>query len=261
MIKYYVAKTYTEWPRETEPYEINGRMYIKVRSPKGTIKQVRAYTEQEYRKLYPAGPCASPVQPSGEDEPTPDLYAPKVKKILGFQDGYIWIFKGDIEAAEYWFNRTPECRYSVLWGWYIVSTEEIPFDMPSCIQTVKLPWEKVGNADETLLPKSLISKAVEELLFDEHPSNFQGSIGERIERSVKLVNIIRLEENQYGTSQIYSFEDKEQNQYSWITGVNKSWTIGDLLTIRGTVKNHEVYKGVRRTALIRVMEIYDKEKM
>ena len=255
MADFYVAKTYDNWPRETEPYIANGRYYVKVRSPKGDVKQVRAYNGREYAKLYKATPCASPVQPSGEDEPVLDLYAPKVKKILGFQDGYIWIFKGDVENAEYWFSKTPECRYSVLWGWYIVSTETIPADMPSCIQTVKLPWEKVGNTDETLLPKSIVSKRVEELLFDEHPSQYQGNIGERIEREVVLTKVIYLGESQYGSSTMFCFEDSEQNQYIWTTGTTKSWEIGNTLKIRATVKAHETYKCVRQTVLTRTMEV------
>ena len=249
MNNFYVAKSYTDWTRETEPYEANGRMYIKVRSPKGVSKQVRAYTEQEYQRLY-GKPALATVQPDG------DIALPhKVKNILGFQEGYIWIFKGDIEQAEYWFSKTPECRFHVTWGWYIVSTETVPFDMPSCIQTVQLPWEKVGNADGTLLPKATIVQAIDELLYSGHPSKFQGNIGERLERTLVLVNTIDLGENQYGSSQMYCFEDLEQNQYAWITGVKKSWATGEELHLRGTVKNHDIYKNVKRTLLTRVMEV------
>lgn len=244
---YYVAKTYTDWPRETEPYEIGGRMYVKVRSPKGAIKQVRAYTEHEYQKMYPA---QAPVIPSVE----PPLTL-KVKNILGFQKGYIWIFKGDLESAEYWFSATPECRYHVFWGWYIVSTDEIPSNIPSSITPVQLPWEKVGKSDGTLLNKTAVIQVIEELIFEKHPSTFQGTVGERIERSVKFVNLVELGETQFGTNRLFLFEDEKENQYSWITGTNKTWSIGDSLKIRGTVKEHETYKGIKRTALTRVMEV------
>ena len=244
---YYVAKTYTEWPRETEPYEIGGRMYVKVRSPKGIVKQVRAYTEHEYQKMYPA---QSLVTPSVEP-----ILSLNVKNILGFQKEYIWIFKGDLESAEYWFSATPECRYHVFWGWYIVSTDEIPSNIPSCITPVQLPWEKVGNSDGTLLNQTAITQVIEELIFEKHPSTFQGAIGERIERSVKFVNLVELGETQFGTNRLFLFEDEKENQYSWITGTNKTWSIGDSLKIRGTVKEHETYKGIKRTALTRVMEV------
>lgn len=249
MAEYYVAKTYTDWPRETEPYEVGGRMYVKVKSPKGAIKQVRAYTENEYNKMY-----GKVVQPTTEVLVAQDLYAPKVKNILGFQEGYVWIFKGDAQSADYWFSKTPECRYCVMWGWYIVSTDEIPADMPSCIEAVKLPWEKVGNADGTLLPKSLVTKAVESLIFTDDPSEFQGEIGDRIERKVVLTAAIELGETQFGSQRLYCFEDTEENQYAWKTGVSKDWEIGNEVSLKGTVKEHEIYKGVKRTVLTRVME-------
>lgn len=250
MEKYYVAKTYTDWPRETEPYEVSGRMYVKVKSPKGAVKQVRAYTENEYQKLY-GKPALAPVPQNGEPE-TPIAF--KVNSVLGFQKGYIWIFKGDLENAEYWFSKTPECRYCVMWGWYIASTDEIPADMPSCIQAVKLPWEKVGNTDGTLLPKSIYSVAVESLISNGNPSEFQGEIGDRIERKVNLVAAIELGETQFGSQRLYCFEDTEKNQYAWKTGVSKDWEIGNEISLKGTVKEHEIYKGVKRTVLTRVME-------
>ena len=249
MAEYYVAKTYTEWPRETEPYEVSGRMYVKVKSPKGAIKQVRAYTESEYNKMY-----GKAVQSTTEVLVAQDLYAPKVKNILGFQEGYVWIFKGDAQSADYWFSKTPECRYCVMWGWYIVSTDEIPADMPSCIEAVKLPWEKVGNADGTLLPKSIVTKAVEGLIFTDDPSEFQGEIGDRIERKMILTAAIELGETQFGSQRLYCFEDAEKNQYAWKTGVSKDWEIGNEVSLKGTVKEHEIYKGVKRTVLTRVME-------
>ena len=251
MSDFYVAKTYTDWVRETpEPYQVNGKMYFKVRSPKGVIKQVRAYTAKEYEKMYGAAVSTITIAES----PVIETYAPKVKNILGFQEGYVWIFKGDAQSADYWFSKTPECRYCVMWGWYIVSTDEIPADMPSCIEAVKLPWEKVGNADGTLLPKSIVTKAVEGLIFTDDPSEFQGEIGDRIERKMILTAAIELGETQFGSQRLYCFEDAEKNQYAWKTGVSKDWEIGNEVSLKGTVKEHEIYKGVKRTVLTRVME-------
>lgn len=248
---YYVAKSYQNWEQITEPYEINQKMYIKVRKPSGgEPKQVRAYTEPEYRKLY-GETCANPVSPAEETSP----FAHNVKKILGFDEGYIWIFKGDLDRADYWFEKTPECRYHVDFGWYIVSTDTIPFDIPSCIESIQLPWEKVGNSNGTLLPKSIIQATVDTIRFGTTPSQFQGKINERLELSLYLRQIIALPETQYGISQIYCLEDTEANQFAWTTAVKKEWEIGDEIHVRGTVKAHETIKGVRKTILTRVMEV------
>lgn len=253
MMEWYVAKTYQEWHRECEPFEANGKMYITVRSPKGATKNVRAYTEKEYLRMYPA---TAPVLQNGSTEPRAN--GPVVKDILGFQEGYIWIFKGNLEAAEYWFAKSPECRYHVAFGWYVVSTESIPFDIPCCIESVKLPWEKVGNADGTLLPKSIVEAAINELRYGGHPSKYQGEIGQRLELKVWITRVLNLGETQYGTKYMYLFNDEHENEYTWTTGVNKSWMVGDAVTIRGTVKAHDTYQGIAQTQLTRVQEVKTK---
>ena len=252
MANYYVAKSYQEWGKIGEVYESNGRMYLKVKNLNGAIKEVRAYSETEYRRLYKeTPPCGFAAQPSVQIKaPT----GPIVKNILGFQEGYIWIFKGDLANAEYWFEKTPVCRYHVTFGWYVVSTDAIPFDMPSCIDTVKLPWEKIGNTDGTLLPKGIIEAVINELRYGGHPSQFQGKIGERLALKLYLRQLETKPGNQYGPQYIYTFEDENSNTFSWTTGVNKDWVVGDEVNCKAGVKSHDTVRGVRITVLTRLME-------
>ena len=251
MPNYYVAKSYQEWEKLTDAYESNGKMYIKLKNPKGAEKEVRAYSETEYRRLYKESPGGFAAQPSVQIKaPT----GPVVKNILGFQEGYIWIFKGDLANAEYWFEKTSVCRYHVAFGWYVVSTDAIPFDMPSCIDTVKLPWEKIGNADGTLLPKGIIEAVINELRYGGHPSQFQGKIGERLALKLYLRQLETKPGNQYGPQYIYTFEDENSNTFSWTTGVNKDWVVGDEVNCKAGVKSHDTVRGVRITVLTRLME-------
>lgn len=253
-MEYFVAKSYQEWKREGDPFESNGKMYLVVRKPTGTTKTVRAYSESEYNKMYGVkASAAAPVLQNGTDAPPASAH--KVKNILGFENGYIWIFKGDLENAEYWFNRTPECRYHVIFGWYIVSTESVPFDIPCCIESVQLPWEKVGNADGTLLPKGIVEAAINEIRYGGHPSQYQGTIGERLELNLWVSRIIDLGETQYGTKQLYLFEDADANQFTWNTGVKKNWVVGDEVHAKATVKTHDTYQGIRQTGLTRLIEV------
>lgn len=247
-MSYYVAKSYQEWERETDVYEVNKKTYIKVRSPKGDVRQVRAYTAAEYRKMY----NCDPVDTVNNESSLPQS---SLKDILGFTEGYIWIFKGDLDAAEYWFEATKECRYHVHFGWYIVSTDNIPFNIPSCITPVKLPWEKVGNTNGTLLPKATITEAIESLIFGESTSQFQGSIGERLDLSLTLTQVIELGDTEYGSARIFCFEDADKNQYSWTTGVSKTWSVGDAIKARATVKDHATLKGAKKTILNRLTEV------
>ena len=255
MANYYVAKSYQEWDKIGDVYESNGRMYLKVKNPKGTEKEVRAYSETEYRRLYKEAPCSNGAQPSVKVK-TPA--GPVVKNILGFQEGYIWIFKGDLERAEYWFEQTEVARYHTIFGWYIVSTDSVPFDIPSCIESVKLPWEKVGNTDGTLLPKGIIEAVLNEIRYGGHPSQFQGTIGSRLTLVLYLKQVETLPPTQYGAQTIYTFEDKDANIFVWKTGVNKNWSIGDEIHCKAGVKSHDTVRGIRQTALTRLIQ--EKEK-
>ena len=44
------------------------------------------------------------------------------------------------------------------------------------------------------------------------------------------------------------------NIFVWITGT-KAYEVGTKLTIMGTIKNHQEYRGVKQTVLTRVKEV------
>ena len=48
-----VAKSYQTLEIVQEPFSENGRLYVKVKTKKGTIKKVRWYSEAEYARMYP----------------------------------------------------------------------------------------------------------------------------------------------------------------------------------------------------------------
>lgn len=128
----YVAKSYEGLPIVEEEYTKNGRSYCKVRTTKGVIKEVRTYTEAEYNKMYNITAVSSV-----EDFDT-------LKHILGFDKGYVTIFKGAVAANEEFFNKS-NARFHVAMGWYIVSTEEVP-TLPNGVTTVKYTWEEFINS-------------------------------------------------------------------------------------------------------------------
>ena len=253
LANYYVAKSYQEWEKLGDAYESNGRMYFKVQNPKGGTKEVRAYTETEYKRLYKEAPAAT----SGP-QITISSTGPRVKEVLGFQEGYIYIFKGELDAAAYWFEKTKECRFHCQIGWYIISTDSVPFDIPSCIESVQLPWEKIGNDDGTLLHKGTIESVLNELRCGSHPSQYQGTIGERLTLKLYLRKTDVKTSYQYGPQYTYTFEDENSNMFSWKTGVSKDWSIGDEIHCKAGVKSHDTVRGIRQTALTRLIQ--DKEK-
>ena len=240
-----VAKSFQSYEILTpEPYIVSGRQYVRVRNPKtGTERQVRWYSESEYAKLYPeAKENVIQVQ---------DTYFKPQKEVLGFQKGYITIFKGDTYSHLDWF-RASIARYTRWWGWYIVSTEEIPTDLPDGLTPIQLPWESVGQDNGSLKPETAVREAVEALIYDEGTSEYIGKIGDRIEITVTVSRVIEIE-NGFGHSNMHIMDGEDGNLYVWTTA-SKCWPEGSVKTIRGTIKDHRIYKNQKQNVLTRCLE-------
>ena len=231
-----VAKSFQSMTQIGEPYVSAGKMYVQVKNEKtGTLRQVRWYTESEYAKMY-----GETVQP--EDKPTKTQ-----KQALGFANGYITIFKGNTYIHLDWFKKSI-ARYCKWWGWYIVSTDEIPTDLPEGIEPVRLDWDKVGNGT-VLKPDNLVKEVIDSLVYDESASEFIGMIGDRIEVEVEVISTPK-QDGYYGVSTSHYMLDVNGNQYLWSTTA-KSWEIGEKHHIKGSVKDHKLIRNVKTTILTR----------
>lgn len=87
-------------------------------------------------------------------------------------------------------------------------------------------------------------KAEEDIL-----SDYVGTIGDRVEVEVKSFQCVTSWETDYGITRIYTFTDDAGNIYTWKTSnfvdeesANK---------IKGTIKAHKEYRGVKQTELTR----------
>ncbi len=235
-----VAKSYAMLTIEEGPYTINGRQYCKVRQKNGGLKQVRWYSDAEYAKMYPG------VQVAAETANWKTQ-----REMLGFDKGYITIFKGDTYSCSEWFKRSI-ARYCKWWGWYIVSTEELP-ELPAGITPVQLPWEAVGKEDGSLIADGLLTKAVEPYLYEATTSEFVGEIGERLDLMLTIKKAIEVN-GAFGSSTIHIMEDECGNEFMWSTAA-KSWTEGTVKHVRGTVKDHRIYRNSKQTVLTRCTEV------
>ena len=227
-----VAKSYQNLKQVCEPYLKSGRMYVKVQQGNNQ-REVRWYTEEEYAKIYGIK-IAKPITPQ--------------KQILGFENGYITIFKGDTYANLEWFQKSI-ARYCKWWGWYIVSTEAVPFDLPTGLEPIELKWELVGEEEGMLKPDAEVKAAVDSILYDKGNSTFQGAVGERLDLELEVISAHK-KDGYYGEQTIHYMVDSVGNQYLWATA-SKSWEVGDKRHIKGTVKDHKVIHNVETTVLTR----------
>lgn len=232
-----VAKSFQSMKQLDEPFCEKGKMYVNVQNEKtGTIRKVRWYTESEYVKMY------------GEKVNAPAKVFKTQKKVLGFENGYVTIFKGDTYANLEWFQKSI-ARYCKLWGWYIVSTEAVPFDLPTDLEPIELKWELVGEEEGCLKPEADVKSAVESILYDKGDSTFQGAVGERLDLEIEVIAAHK-RDGYYGEQTIHYMIDTSGNQYLWSTA-SKSWEVGDKHHIKGTVKEHKVIRNVETTVLTR----------
>ena len=246
-----VAKSYQELEQVGDVFISTGKQYVNVRLKSGKIKSVRWYTDKEYAKMYPEEKkTAVAASPDLSNDP---YYKPQ-KEVLGFTKGYITIFKGELsEEADEWMRWNIK-RYARWWGWYVLSTDEVPADLPFGVEPVRLPWALVGNDDGKLKPEEQVKEAVETFLYsDNFTSVHVGKIGERLELFLTVEKNIKIENN-YGSATLHIFRDQEGNAYTWLTSA-KSWLVGAEKHIRGTIKDHKKYKGECTTELTRCMEV------
>ena len=231
-----VAKTYQSWNIIDEPYIKNGRRYIVVERPNGSRKEVRWYTDAEYARMYP------------EAEAPMKKIRPR-KEVLGFEKGYITIFKGDTYAFSEWFKENG-ATYRTFWGWSFASTQELP-ELPVGLEPKQLRWEDVAYVDEDeLKSQSAIDEAVAALIYEESNSQWIGAVGDRLEVEVLVVKAVELPDGYYGPSTMHIMEDADGNQYVWTTGSRKLEQ-GENYKLRGSVKEHKSYKRVKQTVLTR----------
>lgn len=238
-----VAKSYQELEIIGDVFVSSGRQYVNVKLKSGKTKTVRWYTDSEYRKMYPEAIAVN--------RSTDPYYKPQ-KEVLGFTKGYITIFKGDTYSEIDWF-RASIARYARWWGWYIISTEELPSGLPDHLEPVKLSWELVGNEDGNLKSEVEVKEAVESLIYDSGDSEYVGEVGDRLELTLTVEKNISLE-GAYGHSSMHLLRDENGNLFLWNTA-SKNWPAGSVHHIRGTVKMHSKYKNECQTVLTRCLEV------
>ena len=173
------------------------------------------------------------------------------KQVLGFENGFITIFKGNTYEEKEYFKLN-SARYSRWWGWYFISTEPIPEDLPDDVEPIRLDWELVGNEDGSLKPENAVIAAVESLTYEPDVSEYQGEVGDKVDVIVTVEKAIQLD-GFYGPSTLHSMRDYDGNCYVWTTAA-RSWEVGSEHHIAGTIKELKQYKGTKQTILTRCRE-------
>lgn len=81
-------------------------------------------------------------------------------------------------------------------------------------------------------------------------STYFGEIGKRYDVA-GTVDRIHYIEGEYGVTTLVVFTDADGRRFKWFASGSKEFKVGESVTMKGTVKAHEEYKGAKETVLTR----------
>lgn len=271
-----VAKTYENMEIIGEPFDRNGKPYVKVR---GVCQRCGgsghySYNQMDGTRCYGCrgtGYATISVrwytdnQRAAMDRAAEKrAEAAKIKKearrikwaarnAFGFRDaGYITIFKGDSNVLNEWAHETNPCRarYATFFGWYVPADMPIE-NLPEGITPIKLMWDDIRDETDpenlTMKDNAWVEEYVSSLRFEPSKSEYQGEIGGWLECKVTIKKNVELD-GRYGISHMHIMEDENENVYVWTTS-SKNIEADTTLNLRMKVKDHQEYKGVKQTVV------------
>lgn len=193
----------------------------------------------------------------------------KYLKSRGFSvDGFAWIVMGKTFEIKDQL-KAAGARWDNTFGWHFdhevaeFPTVRISIEDKLTRLSFEYPEEtyddKIGHywADGTLdfgdeWPIQLYIKELREKWEADHApkTEWYGSIKDKVDLSVTL-KTIRGFDGVYGWTSILTFEDHQGHQFIWKTGSYVEVQEGAEVTLKGTIKAHTEYKGIKQTELTR----------
>ena len=269
-----VAKSYENMEQVGEPFESEGKMYVRVKGkcPRcggsghysynpmdGTVcfqcrgsgiqvMDVRWYTDGQRASMDRAAEKRAAAK-AEKDEARRIKFA--ARNGFGFGElGYITLVQGDNDKIQDWRTELPEHTvwYNELFGWFIPAGRE-PADIPDEIYLHVLKWEQVRDEEDKedlqIRDKEEVRKLVHTMLYGESKSQYQGEKDSWLEHDVTIKRNIAVSSS-YGDSHMHIMEDAEGNVYVWTTA-SKNLEEGKTFHLRMKVKDHKEYQGVKQT--------------
>lgn len=275
-----VAKTYENMTQIGEPFEHDGKMYIRVRGacPRCGGSGHYSYNQMDGTRCYGCNGSGKKTMEvrwyTDAQRATMDraaekrAAAAKIKKeerrvksaprnAMGFgEKGYITLYKGDNKViSEFFKNRTIDeeghkaAWYNNIFHWYTPSKLPVPEDLPQDIQPIILKWEEIADPEdkENLLmkPEEEVIKYVKSLIEEPSHSEYQGEIGKWITRALTIDKNIFFD-NRYGTSCMHVMHDSDGNVFVW-TSNSKMYEENSNINLKMKIKDHKEYNGVKQT--------------
>lgn len=158
-----------------------------------------------------------------------------IKAAGGKYDGLIgWHIANPVEGFQFLQVSLEEVAHETFWGWEF---DAELFGKNNISSRCKEEYNRLNNIQED-------------------KSGWVGTVGERLEMKLTLSWINQWEQARYCGYDtefvfLYQFKDDEGNVLIWKTTNYVEAKVGDKLLVKGTIKQHDEYKGVKQTVLTR----------
>ena len=135
-------------------------------------------------------------------------------------------------------------RFDVVIGWYFSEPHEE-------FNTVEITAEEALYEEPwwSLAWRSDIRETVKSKLPQAPESEYIGQVGDKVDLEVTHIRTGSYD-TQFGVTWVHSFTDEDGNVLVWKTGSHSSFK-SDKIHIKGTIKEHSEYNGVKQTVLTR----------
>jgi len=273
-----VAKSYENMQVVGEPFEHDGKMYVRVSGPckrcggsghysmnaqgdttcyrcNGSGKEnmeVRWYTDKE-RAAQDRAAEKRAEKKKVEAEKRAVRF--KARNAFGFGEaGYITLVIGEHDVIQSWREGLPEHTvwYNEIFHWFIPS-DRTPVEIPSNLKTIKLDWDSIKINDLEMRPRKEVEEYVSSLVYEPSKSTYQGEVGTWLIKDVVIKSNIELD-SRFGLSHMHVMEDEDGNVYVWTTA-SKNIAAGTALHMKMKVKEHKEYKGTQQTIVFYCKEV------
>lgn len=271
----FTAPTYDNYTRVGEPFEKNGKLYTRVRTSchkcggsgqyawfgvcftcggDGVIgKSVRLYTAEERAKyIANSEKTAARKMEKRELERLERCASAKAKfcEMYGFNpDGTTLMAIGDTFSCKDEF-KAHGFKFNQLLNWHGKSPIEL-----DGIKFITVDFDSIYEVNHGgyVVEKDNAYDFIETLKNEnvDSTSEFIGEIKDKIKAMAVKVTRVSSFEGIYGTTHVYTFEDKDGNVLNWFASREQKIDEGDEVFLSGTIKSHEIYRGVKTTYVTR----------
>ena len=149
-----------------------------------------------------------------------------------------------IDAAVAYFVEWSESHEKLLGDIAAATGNSFLSDIASKLSKSGILTDRQLEAAATALERQRVREV------ESRASEHVGAVKDRIEFEAEVTGVYGTE-GFYGHTDIVKFKDAANNQFTWFASDYTNLERGDRISIKGTVKKHEKYRGIKATVLTR----------